>query len=68
MADDGNQVQYRYQTIKVIRGREASRVAEMERQGWEVEQQTTGRLRTEIAFRQVVTPLRFKPWMAVAAG
>lgn len=65
MVDDS--VKYRYQTVKVIRGREAKKIAEMERQGWEVDQQTTGRLRSEVTFRRVVPPTRFKPWMGVAA-
>ena len=50
MADSA--IKYQYQTLKVIRGREASKIAEMERQGWEVDKQTPGRLRTEIIFRR----------------
>lgn len=50
MADNG--IKYQYQTLKVIRGLEARKIAEMERQGWDVDKQIPGRLRTEITFRR----------------
>jgi hypothetical protein len=45
--------EYVHQTVKVIRGREASKVAEMQDLGWELLSQNHGTLRTELAFRKV---------------
>lgn len=64
MADDD--VQYKYQSVKVIRGREASTIAKMQNDGWELESQNTGTLRTEMTFRRVTTPTK-TPWLLLAA-
>lgn len=67
MADDGDhEVQYLYRTDKAIRGREAKTIAEWQSKGWELHAQDPGTLRTTLTFRKVVTPSRFKPWMAIA--
>ena len=52
MADDA-EVKYEHQSVKVIRGREAAKVAEMQNQRWELVSQTQGTLRTEMTFRRV---------------
>lgn len=68
MAEDGA-VQYEHQSVKVIRGREASKVAEMQNQGWEMVSQTQGTLRTEMTFRRVKKRFSYAPWMGgVALG
>ncbi len=41
-----------HQTVKVIRGREASKIAELQKLGWELISQNQGTLRTELAFRK----------------
>ena len=46
-------MEYLHQTVKVIRGREASKVAELQNLGWELVSQNQGTLRTELAFRKV---------------
>ncbi len=63
MADSGD-VQYRYQSMKVIRGREASTIQKMRSDGWELHSRDQGRLRTEMTFRRVRKPT---PWRLVAA-
>lgn len=64
MADDD--VQYKYQSVKVIRGRAASTIAKMKDDGWELESQNTGTLRTDMTFRRVTTPTK-TPWLPLAA-
>lgn len=62
MADTG--VQYRYQAMKVVRGREARTIVKMQNEGWELHAQDQGRLRTTITFRRVKKPT---PWRRIAA-
>jgi len=49
----GDDVQYLMHVVKTIRGREASTVAKLENQGWELVAQNPGTLRTELTFRRV---------------
>lgn len=51
MADED--VQYQYRSVKAIRGTEAKTIAKWKTQGWDLESQTPGTLRTEISFRRV---------------
>lgn len=47
-------VQYEYETVKVLKGREAKTISGMEESGWElVSQEPSGILRTSIGFRRV---------------
>lgn len=64
MAESGD-AQYRYQSMKVIRGREASTITKMQNNGWEPHSQNQGRLRTEMTFRRVKKPT---PWRLIVAG
>lgn len=64
MADE--EVQYEHQSVKVIRGREANKIAEMQNQRWELVSQTQGTLRTEMTFRRV-KKRSFEPWMGAVA-
>ena len=64
MPDDGA-VHYQYQSLKVIRGREARTIAKMQAEGWELHTQTQGRLRTDMTFRRMRKPV---PWRLIAAG
>lgn len=49
----GDDVQYLMHVVKTIRGREASTVAKLQNQGWELVSQDSGTLRTELTFRRV---------------
>jgi len=51
MADDD--VQYEFQSVRTIRGREASTVAKWKNDGWELDTQSQGTLRTQMTFRRV---------------
>lgn len=62
MADSGD-VQYRFQSMKVVRGREASTIRKMQSTGWELHSRNQGRLRTEMTFRRVKKPT---PWRLIA--
>lgn len=64
MADE--KVQYEHQSLKVIRGREANKIAEMQKQRWELVSQTQGTLRTEMTFRRV-KKRSFELWMGAVA-
>lgn len=64
MVDD--EIQYEHQSVKVIRGREARKVAELEKQRWELVSQTQGSLRTEMTFRRV-KKRSYEPWMGGVA-
>lgn len=66
MTENQNEVHYRHETVKVLRGREASTIRAKESQGWELVRQTPGTLRTELAFRKEIQPTFFKPWMGIA--
>lgn len=46
-------VEYLHQSVKVIRAREASKLAEMQNQGWELVTRSQGTIRTELTFRKV---------------
>lgn len=65
MTKDG-EVQYEHQSVKVIRGREANKIAEMQNQRWELVSQTEGKLRTEMTFRRIKKP-DYRTWIALAA-
>lgn len=64
MANDGNP-QYRYETKKVLRGREASTISKMRAEGWELDRQKPGRVQTELNFRKVKKPV---PWRLIIPG
>lgn len=65
MSDD--EVQYEQQSVKVVRGREANKVAEMQKLRWELVSQTQGTLRTEMTFRRVRRKFFYAPWMGGVA-
>ncbi len=63
MADSG-EVEYRYRSMKVIRGREAMTITRMQSDGWEFHSRDQGLLRSELSFRRVKKPT---PWRLIAA-
>lgn len=65
MADDD--VQYDFKSVKAIRGMEARTIAKWESQGWELDTQTPGTVRTELTFRRV-KPKASKRGALVAIG
>lgn len=61
MADDN--VKYQHKTVQAIRGTEARSISKWETQGWELVDQTSGKLRTTLNFRK---PAPKVPWIPVA--
>lgn len=59
-------VQYEHQTVKSIRGREASTIADWERRGWELHRQDKGTLRSELTFRRVKVKSKIPAWLPIA--
>ncbi|WP_028636917.1 DUF4839 domain-containing protein [Nocardioides sp. URHA0032] len=62
MADDN--VKYQHKTVQAIRGTEARSIAKWEGQGWELIDQTPGKLRTTLNFRKLAPKV---PWLPIAA-
>lgn len=62
MADDN--IQYQTKTVQAIRGTEARSISKWEAQGWEIVDQTPGKLRTTLKFRK---PAPKVPWLPIAA-
>jgi len=62
MADDS--VKYQLKTVQAIRGTEARSISKWEDQGWELVDQTPGKLRTTLNFRK---PAPKVPWVPIAA-
>lgn len=62
MADDN--VKYQHTTVQAIRGTESRSIAKWEAQGWELVDQTPGKLRTTLNFRK---PAPKVPWLPIAA-
>lgn len=65
MEDRG--LKYEHKTIKAVRGTEARSIAKWEQQGWELDAQKPGTLRTELVFRKPKEPFPFKPLAALGA-
>jgi hypothetical protein len=49
----GDDVEYDFKSVKAIRSMEARTIAKWESQGWELEAQTPGTVRTDLVFRRV---------------
>lgn len=62
MADDT--VKYQNKTVQAIRGTEARSISKWEAQGWELVDQTSGKIRTTLNFRK---PAPRVPWLPIAA-
>lgn len=62
MADDN--VKYLHKTVQAIRGTETRSISKWESQGWELVDQTPGKLRTTLNFRK---PAPKVPWLPIAA-
>jgi hypothetical protein len=62
MADDN--VKYQHKTVQAIRGTEVRSISKWEGQGWELVDQTPGKLRTTLNFRK---PAPKVPWLPIAA-
>ena len=61
MVDD---VKYLYKTVQAVRGTEARSITKWQNQGWELVDQTPGRLRTTLNFRR---PQPKPPWLLIGA-
>jgi hypothetical protein len=49
----GDEVQYEFMSARALRGTEARTIAKWEKDGWELDTQSPGTLRTELTFRRV---------------
>lgn len=57
-------VKYQHKIVQAIRGTEARSISKWESQGWELVDQTPGKLRTTLSFRK---PAPKVPWLPIAA-
>lgn len=60
-------VKYQTTSVQTVRGTEKLMIAKWEKDGWELVAQTTGKLRTELAFRRPKPPFQWKP-LAIVGG
>jgi hypothetical protein len=61
----GAAIQYQYTTQRVLRGRERAAIEKWTRQGWELDNQVGGVLRTDLTFRRKKPE---DPWAQLAAA
>lgn len=57
-------VKYQYKTVQTVRGTESLSVSKWQKQGWELVDQTPGKLRTTLRFRK---PASYKQWIQLGA-
>lgn len=62
MADE---IKYEYKTVQTVRGTDGLVISKMQRDGWDVVEQSQGTLRSTLTFRRPKKPI---PWPLVGAG
>ncbi|MFF8881855.1 DUF4839 domain-containing protein [Streptomyces flaveolus] len=62
MADE---IKYEYKTVQTVRGTDGLVISKMQKDGWEVVEQSQGTLRSALTFRRPKKPI---PWPLVGAG
>ncbi|MCX4623626.1 hypothetical protein [Streptomyces albogriseolus] len=62
MADE---IKYEYKTVQTVRGTDGLVISKMQRDGWDVVEQSQGTLRSTLTFRRSKKPI---PWPLVGAG
>ncbi len=65
--DADDDVQYEFTSVRAIRGMEARTIAKWQMDGWELETQNQGPLRTELTFRRVKPKAPWRLWALAAA-
>ncbi|SOE65774.1 protein of unknown function [Streptomyces sp. OV198] len=61
MADE---IKYEYKTVRAVRGTNGLMISKMQKDGWELVEQTQGTLRSTLSFRRPKKPL---PWPLIGA-
>ncbi|MFJ6837587.1 DUF4839 domain-containing protein [Streptomyces sp. NPDC091209] len=61
MADE---IKYEYKTVRAVRGTNGVMISKMQKDGWELVEQTQGTLRSALSFRRPKKPL---PWPLIGA-
>ncbi|MFH9962516.1 DUF4839 domain-containing protein [Streptomyces mirabilis] len=61
MADE---IKYEYKTVRTVRGTNGLMISKMQKDGWELVEQTQGTLRSTLSFRRPKKPL---PWPLISA-
>jgi hypothetical protein len=59
---------YETQQVKTVRGFEAKKISEMEKDGWELVEQESGKVRTTLSFRRAKKPFSIKSVIGIAAA
>ncbi len=67
-ASRGVEVPYKTTTVSCVRGMEARTITKMQAEGWELVDQKTHLVRSEITFRRPKRPVRWWVWAASGAG
>ncbi|MEW2426894.1 DUF4839 domain-containing protein [Micromonospora sp. NPDC047644] len=62
MADE---IKYEYKTVRPVRGTDGLVISKMQKDGWELVQQTPGALRSTVNFRR---PKKPQPWLLIGAA
>ncbi|MEU4097903.1 DUF4839 domain-containing protein [Streptomyces sp. NPDC026673] len=62
MADE---IKYEYKTVKTVRGTDSLVISKMQKDGWELVEQSQGTLRSTLGFRRPKKPL---PWFLIGTG
>ncbi|MEY2243259.1 DUF4839 domain-containing protein [Streptomyces sp. BF23-18] len=62
MADE---IKYEYKTVQTVRGTDGLVISKMQKDGWELVEQLSGRFRTTLNFRRPKKPL---PWRLIGVG
>ncbi len=62
MADE---IRYEYKTVKTVRGTDGLVIARMQKDGWELVEQSRSTLRSTLDFRRPKKPM---PWLLIGAG
>ncbi|MFD7474950.1 DUF4839 domain-containing protein [Streptomyces sp. NPDC059837] len=59
-----DEIKYEYKTVRAVRGTNGLMISKMQKDGWELVEQTQGTLRSTLNFRRPKKPL---PWLLIGA-
>jgi hypothetical protein len=60
-----NEIKYEYKTVQTVRGTDGLVISKMQKKGWELVEQTQGKLRSTLDFRRPKKPL---PWLLIGTA
>ncbi|MFE9915513.1 DUF4839 domain-containing protein [Micromonospora sp. NPDC005553] len=60
-----DEIKYEYKTVRPVRGTDGWVISKMQKDGWELVQQTPGTLRSTVNFRR---PKKPQPWLLIGAA